>query len=371
MAIHVTEELEKTLQHDSEDLLYFFCTHQSEERRQATGILRGLIYTLLKKHQSQQFVNIVAHQFDPTNRPQEAKATLGSVTALWRIFTSLINVLAKHHCFQIVIDALDECDDESFRILSANFRKLCNRCSNVKVLLFTRDSPPRHWRSIKLDQGHDENIKSDVDKSCSQVAEQVIDQHELVSVNIDHLTDLLVEAADGSFLWVGFAAQGLLMPIIKTEDELYNRLRGFPKNLENIFHRILDKTSPGRIEKSARILRIVALASHQLSDREVAAFVHADELWKVKTEDARAAEQEIRNVIEGCAPLINIGKEDERVNIAHFSVRDYLLRLENIDLSNHSQLKAFAFNENLEHARMAIQGLRQCSTLAEDQNYFT
>ncbi|CAI4214762.1 unnamed protein product [Parascedosporium putredinis] len=103
---------------DKTELLFYFCTHQDEQRNSAGAVLRSLVFQLLKKRPG--LYKHVSPFFEGEERTQKTRE---SEDALWIILSTLLRApdCATIFC---LIDGLDECDAMSIKFLAAKFRGL-------------------------------------------------------------------------------------------------------------------------------------------------------------------------------------------------------------------------------------------------------
>ena len=92
-------------------VLYYFCEGRDPKRNVPVNILRGLIYTLVKKRPK-----LMKHLLPDFEVQADALFTPDAIEPLWRIFTDMIKdpIAGPIYC---IIDALDECAPASLRHL--------------------------------------------------------------------------------------------------------------------------------------------------------------------------------------------------------------------------------------------------------------
>jgi DNA polymerase III delta prime subunit len=208
MAITLAEELPKKifLSVNSGTLAYFFCDSNFEERKTATAILRGLLYQLIKQNpRLLQFLQL---------RYEERKETLfKSFDALWALFIDIAKDKATGKKY-FIIDALDECDQESREIflkqLNQTFLHHNLDLSNLHMLITSRPYP-----EIVEELGVFNNKElSSFDKSTQDIEmfiqQKVADfktKKRYTTKIAAKISQILTEKAEGTFLWVGIACE--------------------------------------------------------------------------------------------------------------------------------------------------------------------
>jgi hypothetical protein len=120
-------------------LAYFFCESSSEDRATAIGILRGLLYQLMK--QQPRLLRFILSEY--TYKKEEL---FRSFDCLWSIFMDVVNDPVTGTKY-IIIDALDECDLASQKALLKKFAQFIRPSvsgyltSNLRILVTSRPYP--------------------------------------------------------------------------------------------------------------------------------------------------------------------------------------------------------------------------------------
>lgn len=111
MAITLAEELPKQacFSESGGSLAYFFCDSNSEDRRTAIAVTRGLLYQLIK--QRPQLLRYLQLKYE-----ERQQGLFASFDALWAVFINMATDQASGKKY-IIIDALDDCDMEAQDIL--------------------------------------------------------------------------------------------------------------------------------------------------------------------------------------------------------------------------------------------------------------
>lgn len=346
MSIFLTEELTRhTADSKTSDVVFFFCGAGDEDRNTAVNVLRGLVHQILEKRP--QLIGHVLPYFEP---PERARQTLSSLEALWLIFSKLV---ADHRLGTIfcVLDGLDECEEESMqsllqRILGLLNTKRSNAAKSLfKLAIVSRDIPVlRGCTTVKLDPDNNQEIESDISTFVRTRIKDLfwIEGFEHIRESVQ---TALLERAEGTFLWVGFAMHELLQK--RTCKQIQETLKSFPGGLPAIYGRMLLRIPPDQRNSARTLLQWVALAARPLRLSELAAAIFMPEsLPQVEIEQAT------RDLIILCGPLLRIEetREVQRVSLVHQSVRDYLLRS---DCDSHAVLETFRFNKAASHLQLA------------------
>lgn len=139
MVIYLTEKLSIDFKAmENKTLAYFFCDASFEKRRTATSIIRGLLYLLVQKHR-----NLLSEYILPKYE-ERGDQLFTSFDALWTVFIAAAadQDTGRKYC---IIDALDECDNDSkdilLRQLHETFHCQENPPPNLSILITSRPYP--------------------------------------------------------------------------------------------------------------------------------------------------------------------------------------------------------------------------------------
>ena len=333
LCIYLSEELEK-LAHDNNtsNVLFYFCDHQDEKRNSAVAVLRGLLWQLTIRDDRKECVS--KHLKAYVEMQDKRQTSLFETESLWRLFATLMQDqdIGTTYC---VLDAFNECDDESVRWLARKFFEFLpsptrtGSNSALQLVLVSREIPSLTMLTkcapVEIDGGSDEQVSADVAK--------------MVSFNVDKLSRLpgftedfreevqstLLERAEGTFLWVGHVMNELTRE--GTCSGVIQRLNSLPKGLPAIYDRIVLEIEQDRQEKASSILRWVTMAVAPLTLQELADAVQTK---SVGTMDRMEI---MRDEVRWCGSFLKIhDKADslalQTVSLVHQSAREYLLRTE-------------------------------------------
>jgi hypothetical protein len=119
-------------------LAYFFCDSSSPEGCTATAILHGLLSRLLKHRP-----HLMKHLLPKFK--ERGEKLFDSFDALWAIFIEIGNDKTYHRLY-CIIDALDECDQNSQRMLLTQITQSCENqnddtVSKIHFLIISRPFP--------------------------------------------------------------------------------------------------------------------------------------------------------------------------------------------------------------------------------------
>jgi ankyrin repeat protein len=354
LSIFLTEELEKD---SGITTLFFFTNNQDDKRNTAITILRGLLYQIITK-----CPNLTKQHVLPYfETPEKTQDTLSSLETLWLIFKKLLQdpKLGPTFC---VLDGLDECEEDSSRILIAKLtdffsqQNLRSIDKSIKLVIVSRVLQDlKGTAQIRLDPDHDENVTSDIERFISTRVEELshiegFDEKFRVTVE-----STLLERADGTFLWVGFVMNELSQK--KTCTEIEEALSAIPKGLDAIYDRMLLQIESDRRPTAIRILQWVTMAFRPLDLEELAVAINVQSSMSISQERA------IRDYVTLCGSFIKL--YENKVSFVHQSAKDYLLQKK---VHNNSVVEEFRIKPekaHLELARRCLDHIQEFSSLLD------
>ncbi|KAJ5813460.1 uncharacterized protein N7503_000210 [Penicillium pulvis] len=316
MAIFLTEELPKTFSNmNGETLVYFFCDSGFDKQRTATSVVRGLLHQLIEQHD--QLLDYLLPRYH-----ERGIELFKSFDALWEIFMTMVDDqnTGRKYC---IIDALDECDGDSQKILLAQLEETVqsqDASSNFRLLVTSRP-----YSEIR------ESLQIFTNKDLASFPERQEDINLFIEEKVNYLAErkgytnkvknrvsqILKDKAEGTFLWIGIACNELKdIP----SNRVINVLKNIPKGLDSLYKTLLDMTlEQNDIDDIRRLLSCIAVCLRPLTVSELS---EACQLYQ-EEEDFETRLQFTREYIESYRLMIII--KDEKVLLLHKSVKDYLI----------------------------------------------
>ena len=366
LSIFLSEKLEHLVRQSHDTIfLEYYCDNKDNRRNSAIAILRGLLYQLLKSRPN------LAKHIIPEFQIQREKlfaesSSQSSFPSLWRIFRAMLQDpdLDTVYC---VLDGLDECEGDSLKMLLSNLKTLFltesgpKTLCHLKMIVTSRDFPGSlsevlsSLSCITLDLDADAEINRDIDLFIEDKINELCKLRRFSDQLCAHIKDVFRKRAQGTFLWIGIAAQEL-GEYLATEVE--KALKSFPSGLEPLFARMLLQIKSERRQTIAQILRWVVMAARPLTVLELSIAIKQPNHDHGHGRTVPFSREEImRDQILSCGFLLSITKDT--VNLVHQSVKDYLLR--KISDSN-PELEAFRIKENEGNLELA----RRCFYYLQD-----
>jgi hypothetical protein len=330
MAITLAEELprEPYFQSENKFLAYFFCDSSSENNRTASAILRGLLYQLIKQRP------MLMRHLLPKYAERKNKLS-SSFDALWAV---LMDICKNSNNLEIyyVIDALDECELDSQKILLGQINQTFNNLNskhdyslNMHILITSRPYHEirQYLASFRCkDLATYKAVSKDLRTVIQQRVEILSKQNRYPKTVTAEISQILEDKAEGTFLWVGIACDELAQ--VQSRNAV-KALQALPRGLDYLYHKLLNTAIATSSEDDQRIivdmLSFVAFALRPLTLEELS---DACQLYPDEEEDCRL--QFTREFIDLCRLMIVV--HGRHVRLLHKSVKDYLVReTRNID----------------------------------------
>lgn len=345
-------------------LTYFFCDDTDSQLKTATGILKSLIYQILR--QAPKLLQQVPVEY------REVSNKNWVFGSLWQVFESIIkNNDAEEIC--CLIDALDECEEESRERFLEKLKVLFGDCQykpvvhkNFKMIITSRPHIPviselKSLTEISLRDNNTEDIQKYVRHKVDEIAKKKGLPEDLKQ----HARQALEGGASGMFLWVSLILDELENFKGTSNDAILQKLNTLPKDIPAVYTKILRQTgSSDDREKAKRILQWVIYAERPLKVEELKIVIALHPKHKSISTMQGQIENNLKEFLRLLfGPLLRI--QQDKVYLVHQSVKDFLI--EKIDPSEHSldseqhSLFPFRILPDEAHLRLAIDCLNYLS----------
>ena len=366
LSIFLSEELEHLARPSHGTVfLEYYCDNKDDRRNSAIAILRGLLYQLLESRPS-------LYKYIMAEFQHQGEKLLSSFPSLWNIFREMLRDpdLKTVYC---VLDGLDECDGDSLEWLLQKLKCLfltdlgSRIVCHLKMIIASRDHPDlikevlSSFPHITLDRIAGAEINHDIHRFIEDRVNEISKLKRYPDQLSVHVKDVFKERAQGTFLWIGIAAQDLREYIVTEVEEA---LKFLPSGLEPLFARMLLQIKPERRQTIAQILRWVVLAARPLTVSELSiAIKQSPHNHENEHTVAFSREEVTRDHILNCRSLLSVTKGS--VDLIHQSIKDYLLR----KMSDwNPELEFYRVEEekgNLEIARQCFHYLQDVALVGE------
>ncbi|CAJ0543489.1 Ff.00g037770.m01.CDS01 [Fusarium sp. VM40] len=287
--------------------LFFFCDNKVANRNTAVNILRGLLTQLVSHQKDLTYLVLKEWRQKSSQLFQDS-----SFNTLWRVFQDMVKA-SNFHVIYCIIDALDECEDNSLTILLKKFKKLSQSSTTsstkLKLICLSRRFPERIPESLdsftKVELDMMTAGKEDVRRFISERISDLSRTKKLTSKMRKRVEKVFQEKSEGTFLWVSFMAQDLeekpLLDIIPTLERL-------PSGLDAVYERILTQIDFNKWEIIQKMLDWSLIATRPLRIPELC------EAAGVKAIDSMCRESVCEELIKACGHLLLVEYHVQETN---------------------------------------------------------
>lgn len=225
----IIDELSTMAMHDT-SISFFFCQATNDRINNATAVLRGLIYMLVRQQ-----LSLLTHIRDGSFEGENAwHELLGA-------FTNILEDPRLQSTY-LVIDELDECTTDLGRLL--RLLKKSSAYSHVKWIVSSRS-----WPSTENDLSGPTQITLllELNNDTPSAAADSFIQHKInelagknkYSLKVrDAVRHHLTSKANGTFLWVALVCQELAKVRGRS---VQKKLEEFPPGLDDLYRRMLNQ----------------------------------------------------------------------------------------------------------------------------------
>ncbi|PMD29581.1 hypothetical protein L207DRAFT_445284, partial [Hyaloscypha variabilis F] len=329
ISIFLVEELSKMIEQSPRVILaYYFCDGKDEKRNTATAILRGLLLQLLRQR-TIAFKHIldVYHQL--------GDRIFDDFLVLWGVFLEILKDpdTGEVYC---VVDALDECEENSRFIFLTHFKQLFGasqeREKKIPVKFIVTSRPEKDIekslsgtspaiQKLQIDSGR---INDDLSRFIDSRVDEISKQKAYSSKLAQTVKDALMAKAGGTFLYTSLALDDISEAYAY---ETVKKLHELPSNIYEMYDRILTQIDSDDLEKARSILSWVAVAARPLTPIELAMarILDSDEgEWTGQMTLAADLQGQVDD-FRLCKSLLVLQVDTNTITFLHQSVKDYLL----------------------------------------------
>jgi hypothetical protein len=334
----ITDELTRSIG-DTANISFFFCQATDVRINNATAVLRGLIYSLVKKQPS--LLSHVKSHYD--NAGKALFEDINAWNALSRIFTEILKDSTLQSTY-LIIDALDECTTGLPSLLDL-VAQVSPAYSQVKWIVSSRNWPEIEER---LNTTETTPISLELNKASVSEAVSRFIQHKVhylakVKKYSDETRDTicrhLSSNSQGTFLWVALVCQDLDRT---SRRHALKKLETFPPGLNALYSRMIDQVRNSEdAELCKRILAVMSVVYRPIAFDELASLVEIpDDL----SDDCEA----LAEIIAVCGSFLAV--QEENIIFVHQSAKEFLLK--------ERQNGVFSKDKEFEHRRIFSRSLQ-------------
>jgi len=300
---------------------YHYCDYADKRTLEPTTILGTIIRSLLEDVEIPSGIaKLIFDYYRDGERIPETKDVLDILSKTIELFKNVI----------LVIDGIDEVKEED-RQSTYDALKCLTRIRRVpvKVFISCREDIDLALGSIPGSnfrvQISEKVISTDIDGYIRHSVAFLLGRGDLVVRNPEleqDIVEALVNGAKGMFLWVKFQLDDLCTA--ESDSAIKKTLLNLPKDLGETYDRLLGRiVGAERQELVKRIFRWIICARRPLHVDELCegiAFTIDDEYW-----DEDKIPTDVLRLVRACGSLVVIDEESQTVELAHYTVQQYIL----------------------------------------------
>ncbi|KAH7031007.1 uncharacterized protein B0I36DRAFT_207242, partial [Microdochium trichocladiopsis] len=295
---------------------FFFCQNADPRLNNAISVLRGLVWMLLRAHPS------LAQYIPKEYRDKKDKRAIMFENPNQTLFSTLkimLTSILSDACFDrlyILVDALDECSQDSDKLVDLIRQDTTNPHSRAKWLVSGRytvrlnrelkPSQHRNLLSLELNENH-------ISEAVASFIKQKVD--DLVTADNRKLRkqvrDRMMEKAESTFLWAALVCKHLKG---LAQLQILEELEKLPPGLAPLYERmmqLIEERGPDLSTRCKHVLRAVSITYRPLTLHELAPVA---DLWLPL--------DHLRELVDLCASFVTIRKDT--IRFIHQSAKDYL-----------------------------------------------
>lgn len=319
------EETAKTAMTDAMVCVYF-CDENVNKQKDAKGILLGVIFQIIRQHRS--LIKHVRKFFELLGI-----GLVQSLSALWRLFLELTRD-PKSDIVYVVLDALDECEDQTrdellaliYDFLEESKRPLYNG-SRVKFILTSRPAFAHSKGGVNslseycfaMDDGqqaYDEDIRTYIEECVKEISDCPLTLRE-------HLLVALQSRAGSTFLWVHQVFGALQTSVIASHESFQSIINNIPATLETTYQTFLAAIPQSEADTATRLLKLMLGSMRPLTVPEVStAFTITWDHQDTAQLSRNAPFSMLRTLQLVLGPLVRIS--ESKVSLLHQTVKEFL-----------------------------------------------
>ncbi|KAH6649379.1 hypothetical protein F5144DRAFT_634706 [Chaetomium tenue] len=308
----------------------YFCDDKISKQKVAHNILIGLIFQLVRRHRSLARHVRKVYQMHGQN-------IVRSFTALWGLFKDIATD-PKSGATIIIIDALDECEEDTRRSLlkaiKGFIQELERPAAEGQHVKFVLTSRPLEDVERMIDRVSDFRIRiddyrggpdGDIQIYIRQRLDEISEQLQFDPKLKQSLQELLYSKSGQTFLWVHMILTALESVPRMSTNYLKVFVQQIPSDLEMTYVLLVSRIHETHLEAASKLLKLILGSSRPLHLDEISiAFSIAanHRTTKEVKEDCQTGMHRTLNTILG--QLVRIS--DSKVSLVHQSAKEFILQ---------------------------------------------
>ncbi|GKZ31234.1 hypothetical protein AbraIFM66950_011525 [Aspergillus brasiliensis] len=296
-------------------VLFALVSHAAKKTTTALGVLQSMIFQAAEEDHDLQAILLEAKE-------RELRGNTLYVTELLKAYLKTASQM------YIMIDGLDEMDEHERQVLLERLEEIAKECRDLRILISCRPEGDisrkleKNAFAIKVNDRNAGSIQHYVDHRAHDWISSLGCSPSMETELRGLLSPLAAKAA-GMFLYARIVLDNLQG--IVSLDDIRRELKALPEDLNDAYHRILQRISdlPTRKrERSRKILGWIGCAPIPLTvwEMEQALSVEFDENGRMTS--AVTPDLVSVNFVQLCGPIIEVA--DGKLQFVHFTVEVYL-----------------------------------------------
>ncbi|KAL8718436.1 MAG: hypothetical protein Q9225_004435 [Loekoesia sp. 1 TL-2023] len=227
--------------------VFFFWAAGSDLQKSLCGLLRSLIYQLLKQELSLAYV-ATEYEIIGSSAQERTLLTAWTEKKLRMVLSNLCHQISSSSRICLFIDGLDECAGDHHALIDLLEEVVQN--TQVKCCLSSR--PERPFTRLKTSAML--KLQDLTRKDISRFVHTKFSKHIQDERVLSETTNVIVEKADGVFLWADLVTNSQIKGIRNGDDEktLLKRLESLPVELDDVYSQMLERIEELYYEEVSR-----------------------------------------------------------------------------------------------------------------------
>jgi hypothetical protein len=345
----INELLQQVQSQPSQTIAYFLCQAIDPRLNNATGVLRSLIYMLIRQQP-----HLIMHLRERYDTDPQLFDSGNVFYSLFSIFDRMVQSSTKATIF-LLIDGLDECElhlPELLRFITAT---KSTSSVQVKWVVSSRNRDDI-GQGLEFD---DRKSKLNLELNANHISDAVaayinfkVSRLGALQRNkplLEHVKDRLLRKSDGTYLWVALVVEE--MQKCQRSAAMVELLERTPQGLIPLYDRMLQQIQS--FDGLDRKLCILVLSTVTFGYRPL----HLRELCLLTgLPKQQHGFDDLENIIAMCGSFITI--RDDYVYLVHQSAKDYLRDNKGsaaIYPPGHSEIHHKVYQESLQNLSTRLQ----------------
>lgn len=335
-------------------IIYFFCQAGDDRLNHATGVVRGLIFMLVKQHPS--LIIYVRHEYDNRERVFEDRNT-------WEVLLRIWKAMIQDPILQttyVIIDALDECTADLDHLLEFMIQNLSSN-AHGRWLVSSRNEEwvvnhleiQRQNASLSLEllslELNSEFVSLAVETFIDHRLQKLSKAKSLSPETLSSVSEHVRSNADGTFLWVALVCEELSNPQLPSRHVL-SKLHQLPAGLNKLYQLMLDQIINPNYHDSElckSILAIITTVYRPITLEELSSYIDLNGDTTIS---------DLPEIVRRCGSFIVL--RGSMIFLVHQSAKEFLVRQAVQDIFPHGPAKT--------HYRIFSRSLQSMTRLRRD-----